>query len=60
MKALVEIQFEIDGEFPGEEPVLDALWRLVASSSYVGSEGVDGTDGWGLEVGETSISIIEK
>ena len=58
MKATIEIEFTVDGEIPNSETLIAAIWKMVSESGYIGSEEVDGTDEWGLEIGETTVSIF--
>ena len=57
MKAVIEYDFEIEGESPSEEILYNAIWKLASDSGYIGSEEVDGTDSWGLEINNISVSI---
>ena len=55
MKANIEVEFKIDGPAPSESMLQEAFLRLF--SGYLPSEGVDGTDDWGLEIGNIEVSI---
>ena len=57
MKATIEIEFSIDGKTPNSDTLNAAVWKMVTEAGYIGSEEVDGTDEWGIEIGETTISI---
>lgn len=57
MKAIIEINFTVDGKKPDRDTLVEAVWRLVSTAGYIGSEAVDGTDQWRLEVGETTLRI---
>lgn len=57
MRATIEYDFDIDGECPSEEMLENAIWELVSVSSYIGSEGIDGTEDWGIEISGATISI---
>lgn len=59
MKATIEIKFEIDGETPKPERLNEAVWKLVSEAGYIGSEEVDGTDEWGMEIGEIAVSVSD-
>lgn len=59
MKATITIEFEIDGEPPDADTLVAAVWKMVSESGYIGSERVDGTDEWGLEIIETTVSVNE-
>lgn len=57
MKALIEIDFTIDGETPSCDKLKDAVFKIVSESGYIGSESVDGTDKWGLEIQEIKVFV---
>lgn len=59
MKANIEIEFEIDGKEPSREALIEAVGKLVSDAGYIGSEEIDGTDEWGLEIGETTVSVSD-
>lgn len=59
MKATIEIEFTIDGKIPDDDTLNAAIWKMVSEAGYIGSEEVDGTDKWGLEIGETTVSISD-
>lgn len=60
MKATIEIEFEIDGECPPRESLEGAIWKLTSDAGYIGSEEIDGTEDWGLEIGSTTVSVDMK
>ena len=49
--SFIEIEFEIDGPRPSDDKLMDAVRRLISEAGYIGSEEVDGTEDWGLEIG---------
>ena len=57
MKATITIEFEIDGECPSQESLEAAAWKLASDAGYIGSEEIDGTEDWGLEIGTTTVSV---
>lgn len=59
MKAVIEIEFSVDGKAPDPETLNSAVWKMVSAAGYIGSEEVDGTDEWGLEIGEITISVFD-
>lgn len=59
MKATIEIEFKIDGENPGHDAIEEAVFVAIGSCGYVGSESVDGTDNWGLEIGTRKVAIYD-
>lgn len=59
MKATIEIEFSIDGETPDADTLTAAVWKMVSEAGYIGSEKVDETDKWGLEIGKTTVSISD-
>jgi len=59
MKATIEIEFNIDGKEPDKETLTKAVWQMISESGYIGSEGVDGTEDWGLDIESTSVSISD-
>ena len=60
MKATVEYEFEIDGERPSTKSIEKAVWLLVSDAGYLGSEEVDGTEDWGLEMKSATVTIQEE
>lgn len=56
MKAIITIEFTIDGRVPDTETLNAAVRKMISETNYIGSEQVDGTDEWGLEIGKVSIS----
>jgi hypothetical protein len=50
VKVTFEIEFNIDGSLPAKEHLEAGLWKLTSEAGYIGSEEVDGTDKWGIEV----------
>ena len=57
MKAVIEIEFEIDGETPPVEKLETMAWEMISDANYIGSEEIDGTDDWGVELGCRSVRI---
>jgi len=57
MKATITIEFTVDGIKPSNDTIEDAVFGLLGGVGYVASEAVDGTDEWGLEIVETTISV---
>lgn len=57
MKATVTIEFEVDGEYPPQESLEMAILELISEAGYIGSEEIDGTEDWGLEIGTTTVSL---
>ena len=60
MKAIITIEFTIDGEHPSRESLEAAVFKLTSDAGYIGSEEIDGTDDWGLEIGTTTVSIEDE
>ena len=60
MKAKIEIDINIDGDVPSNDSILGALWKITGKVGYIGSEQVDGTDNWGLEIGKIEIELDEQ
>ena len=59
MKATIEIEFTIDGKTPDHDTLTEAIWKIVSEAGYIGSEEVDGTDEWGLEISETRVTVSD-
>ena len=57
VKITVTYDLEVDGPMPSEADLVGAGWEMASDSQYIGSESIDGTDKWGLEVKETSVSV---
>ena len=57
MKVTFEVEFNIYGELPSKEILEAGLWKLSAEAGYIGSEEVDGTDDWGIEVVSTEMKL---
>ena len=60
MKATITIEFIIDGEQPPRETLVRAIDSLLVGSGYVGSEQIDGTDDWGIEIESWEVEIEEE
>jgi hypothetical protein len=59
MKATITIDFEVDGVCPSDEVLQDAFWKLIRATGYIGSAEVDGTDAWGIEVGNVTLLVFQ-
>ena len=59
MKAIITIEFTIDRRVPDTETLNAAIQKMISETNYIGSEQVDGTDEWGLEIGNTTVSISD-
>lgn len=59
MKAIFTIEFEIDGERPSKEVLHSGVWKMLSEATYIGSEQVDGTDDWGIEIREITFNVEE-
>ena len=57
MKATITIEFDVDGECPPQESLVAAIGKLTSDAGYIGSEEIDGSDDWGLEIGRTTVSV---
>ena len=40
-----------------EEMIEEAIWTLTSEAGYIGSEEIDGSEDWGLEIGMTTVSV---
>ncbi|NCC61779.1 MAG: hypothetical protein EOM12_12760 [Verrucomicrobiae bacterium] len=60
MKAIITVEFEIDGENPGEEKLWMAMQKLLGGCGYIGSEEIDGTDDWGVEICNAEVLIKKE
>lgn len=58
MIAKVKIEFEIDGECKDKSKIKDAIFSLFSGAGYIGSEEIDGTEDWGIEIGSMEVKII--
>ena len=59
MKATIEIEFVPDGT-PTNDQMMSAFYQFNMDTAYIGSESVDGTDKWGLEIKSAVIWIGDE
>ena len=57
MKAIIDVEFTIDGETPSVDTIQDAFFKWVGESSIIGSEDVDGTDNWAILINWFGVEI---
>jgi len=57
LKATIYIEYEIDGKDPGIKTVLKTLESELYINRYIGSEAVDGTDKWGIDVVDSKVTF---
>lgn len=48
-KCIITIEFKVDGQTPTDDKIIEAF-QSVMPAGYVGSEGIDGTDKWGIDI----------
>ena len=59
-KATVVIEFQIDGKCPTLDLLETAIGRMVSEAGYIGSEEVDGSEDWGLEIGRMTLEVRQE
>ncbi|NCC60009.1 MAG: hypothetical protein EOM12_03530 [Verrucomicrobiae bacterium] len=59
MKAIITVEFEIDGENPGEDKLELAIQDLLGGCGYIGSEVIDKTEDWGVMIGIAEVEIVD-
>jgi hypothetical protein len=57
MNATIKIEFLIDGKNPGKEGLTDAIYQMISRAGYIGSEQVDGSDEWGVEINSYEVEV---
>ena len=57
--ANIKIQYDFDGPDPGRDKEMEALCKLIGSL-YIGSECIDGTDKWALDVITFEVEILKE
>jgi hypothetical protein len=50
LTATITIEYEIDGKDPGEKKIREAINSNIHLPQYIGSEVIDGTDEWGIDI----------
>jgi hypothetical protein len=60
MKVTFEIEVNFDGELPAKDLIEAGLWKLAPEACYIGSEEVDGTDEWGIEVVSVQMTVAQE
>ena len=48
-KCVITIEFKMDGQTPTDAKIIEAF-QSVMPAGYVGSEGIDGTNKWGIDI----------
>lgn len=59
-KCTITVEFKVDGKCPPDEKMIDAFINIIAPVGYIGSEQVDGTDEWGLDIFSTQVSLQKE
>lgn len=55
-KCYIVLDFIVDGKCPPDSKIIEAI-QSVSPVGYIGSETIDGTNKWGLDIMSTEISL---
>jgi len=53
----VKIEYEIDGKRPSKKVLDKTFLGLISTPGCIGSQEIDGTDTWGLDLGSIAVEV---